>query len=262
MSKAKSVSVEVLPPAADLAVPTEPKLLPVAIWGGSEVSLATRIHQEMEATERLARASVYTALRVGIVLGMIKESGHGNLGKFLESHFKSKCRATLTKYQAVANAFLNKAKLKDAQHKITDAKAVSPLLEAQPDLFLSPDAQQLQGVLKEAHSWVNGRGLNQIFRDLAATGKKSLPPAQHGNDGNHDKRKITPQQRREEALETVGEMKTFCESDDWKFLHLGELGQLANHLADFSAAVKKQVADLERKQAKLDRTAKGKGTKS
>lgn len=143
-------------------------------------------------------------------------------------------------YIRIADTFLREAGFKSKQtFKLEDHKAIAPIFEEQLDLFLSPEKEKLAGAQKKLVKWMEGRGLNEILRDITARAH-SHPPVNHGNAGarNH---KLPVTKKRDDALAALAALEAGHKSGDWKFLEDDELARLENALTAFEADVSAQI---------------------
>jgi hypothetical protein len=145
-----------------------------------DAKLAQTIEADIVCGERYSRAAAFVALRVGVRLITVRDLGqHGDLQKFLSQHFKHRAERTLRNYIKVADVFLRDAGFKSTKtFKLEDHAAVAPIFEEQLDFFLSPEKQKLDAAQKKLIKWVEGRGLNEILRDIT-----SKAPALSGGGG-------------------------------------------------------------------------------
>jgi hypothetical protein len=186
---------------------------------------AASILADVKTFESHSRIAAFVALRIGLRLVWVRDNGsHGDIGKFIVGHLGGMSRSSLANYMNVASRFVLDAKLVDKKtHLLSDGGAVAPILNEQLELFADPEAV-FEGALKKVVKWVADRGLSQIYKDIAAEGKRPAPPA----GGN--KQKLTESERRaqntKDAEALLAQFSTWYESGTWKLLDDKQLDQL------------------------------------
>jgi hypothetical protein len=234
--KAPIVSTELLPPEKAAAAKSATVALfdPKVAFVRSEQSFVADIRNDLAASENFARKAAFIAMRIGLRLIYFRDnSPHGALEPFLKQHFE-KARRTLYNYMRIADEFLDDAKLRDKRtHLLKDGKRITPILEDQLDLFISPEAKRLQAVSKKLVAWVGNRGLTQIYKDIAASHDGPMPPTQKGKK---PKDKRSPRQIDEDDLREY--FRSFREhwitSKAWQGLDDDELAEMETFLASAS----------------------------
>lgn len=221
-------------------------------WTDSE--LAERIKKEMAEVENVGRVAVYRAIGIGIQLIFKRDSGQrGDLGSFIDGNFEKKKRSTLFNYIRVARDFLENARALDRKtHKLLSWDAVAPVTSTQLHLFMSPEAEHFDGILKKLVKYVGNRSLSDLYRSL--TEQEMNPP-------NHTGKKLKTMtaiqklaQREKDALQTGNDIASFrgvkkkdgTWDADWVCMKTPDLGKLADLLEMFRADV---AAEIKRRKA-------------
>lgn len=177
-AKAIVANCEVLPPEKALATLTTGKSATLHFCS-SEQLFVNGLKQDIGLATRHATTAVYLALRIGLRLIFFRDNTpHGSLEPFLKKHFEQS-RRTLFNYIRVTDAFLEENKLRDRRsHLLTDGKRIAPIIEQKLEVF---DAKgKKDAMITKVVKWIGGRGLTQIYRDLAEEEDSSLPPSRKG----------------------------------------------------------------------------------
>jgi hypothetical protein len=173
--------------------------------------IAEAIKADIDRFERTTKEAAFCALRIGLSLMYIRDSGaYGALTKFIKTHFgKAHSERTLFRYIAIAEAFAKDTGLVEKKtHKLTNGQAIAPILETQLELFTDP-AAQFDGAMKKLMAWVGERGLSDLYKAQ----KKAAPKADDDDDGPPK-----PKTADELAQEAEEEMNTFATLMDGWFL--------------------------------------------
>lgn len=208
--------------------------------------VAAGIKRDMEESERFGRASVYGAITIGLRLIFIRDNGpRGTLQDFIEDHFDGTTRRTLGNHMRAAQGFLNASGILDKRtHRLRDGAALAPIFETQLHLFMSPEAERFDGILKKLTKYVGDRSLRDLLKIMQEA--DSSPPKNYGNAGGANK--PSPQKRaRADAMETLDQIQAFMASKEWVFLDEGDLARLDNLLAEFHAQVGAHIKEQTRK---------------
>jgi len=266
MSKSQSITptgaVTVLPPEGQLSntwtIPSTWKS-PALGQLHSEDALADHIQQKLDLSNRYGRMSAFVAIQIGIVLIAFRDnSAWGGFTAFMKRRFP-KAKSTLYNYMRVAGDFLTEAKLRDRKFKLTDVDAVSPILETQLDLFISPEAQKMQGVLRKLVKWVGDRSLQEIYRNLSHEDDDEDGPPSGSGKG---RKKLTEAQEiallEKEAHEATDRLRLFLGAKPdgkgfegkWTVLGIEPLAQLDTLLSTFQRAVRDRLQELRLGQAR------------
>lgn len=150
--------LQVLPPTTTLATASD-HLTPE--------HLATEIKADIARFERTAREAAFIALRIGLRLIWVRDNTpRGSLAGFIRDHFDGiHSERTLQRYISVSERFAIDAGLVEKRTlKLTDAAKVSPILDAQLDLFTDPQAK-FDGAMKKLVTWVGDRGLSDLYKE-------------------------------------------------------------------------------------------------
>lgn len=227
--KAKAVEVEVLKPERQISNAPEISNR----WKfEDEKGLAVAIENDLRVYDASVRTAAFLAVRVGLRLVWVKHNGaHGDLGRFIESRFAKRSRSTLANYIRIADAFLAESKLLDRRHKLTNGETVAPLLDAKLEIFVADGRQKLDKVQLTLVKWVDGRGINELLRDITS------PDADEddGPPGVAKGRKIKRPSRREADAEDLraswSSFESGIKAGHYKYLEDEELVALEKLLA-------------------------------
>lgn len=200
--------------------------------------------------EKHSKMAAFLALRIGLRLVWVKNnSGHGSLDPFIKQHFAGVARSSLANYMRIADAFVTDCGLRDKKtHKLTDSAGVRPILGQQMELFTDPKAK-LDIHCQQLVKWVDGRGLTQIYRDLAHE-DASPPPAPQ--PGKKAKKKTPEQIKREEFEMSLTGLKHDFADKKWQHLFEKERLELERWLTKAAQTVR----DFNAQSAKAGRARK------
>lgn len=142
-------------------------------------NIASAIEADIERFERSSREAAFSALRIGLSLIFIRDTGErGALMRFIREHFSKGRERTLMRYIGIAESFAKEAGLVERKSKLlTNGDAIAPILETQLELFTDPKAK-FDGAMKKLVKWVGERGLADLYAQktklAAAKGAKRL----------------------------------------------------------------------------------------
>lgn len=216
-------------------------------------NLPVEIETEVQALEvdlrrcgQLGQLLVYGAVRIGIRLILMRESAKH--GEFLEQVMtrlveSTGCaQRTLYRYIKVAENFITDAKLKTANHRLKDTAQLKPLLNEQLEFIFNDSAKMaalpVEDILAKLKTWVLGRSLSQIYRDLAEDVERPLPPTPTPSGKLPDKREL----QREAVRNAWANFRKGFASGNWQLLPIDELKELR--------------ADLKAKQTEIEKLLK------
>lgn len=162
--KTQVIDAEVVATDSQIGTSANWQLLPIS--PGGEADFARAIIADHAHFNRTSREAAFAALRIGLRLCWLKDNApHGSLEPFIKEHLSAISRRALTNYKTAAEKFVKDAGLLDKKsHKLTNGKAIAPILEVQLDLFGDPDAK-FTGALNKLAKWVGDRGLSDLYRE-------------------------------------------------------------------------------------------------